>query len=346
MFSKGWRRRFFICFRSPISGAKLLKEDLDCAQLDDIHGLKNKNKDLLLIQFKIRLRKDLLKETGILLLREEQLDLEKTKNLVKLQETTTSMINGKGISGKVGQVDEPKTSIIAAKSDILQGNVGQESGGEEGRRTKCYICHQKCMQQKGKAIEEMETGTEDLDVKEMDDTKMAAKILRRPIGSRVTTTNIQGILEAEVIGLLKEGRKKEDRRNFGIYGENIRGEPRREPLRGLGRQNGNRGGGRKAPITQVDLEEIPYICTLWVNERKCEFLVDIGAVVTLVRRIIIPARNRDVERSEEIRRGLKSANKTGYCSGVRRAPSRKVLQEEKAQRQAENDGKRKRSLRM
>ncbi|KAG5884271.1 hypothetical protein JTB14_021328 [Gonioctena quinquepunctata] len=70
----------FSCIRLQILGAKLLKEDLNRAQPDGIVCLKEKCTELLLNQFKIGLRKDLLKEKGILLLREEQLDLEQAEN--------------------------------------------------------------------------------------------------------------------------------------------------------------------------------------------------------------------------------------------------------------------------
>ncbi|KAG5892049.1 hypothetical protein JTB14_036145 [Gonioctena quinquepunctata] len=45
-------------------------------------------------------------------------------------------------------------------------------------------------------IEEMETGIKDSDAKEMGDTKMAVKILCRPVGSRAMTGDIPGILGA------------------------------------------------------------------------------------------------------------------------------------------------------
>ncbi|KAG5884323.1 hypothetical protein JTB14_027653 [Gonioctena quinquepunctata] len=94
-----------------------------------------------------------------------------------------------------------------------------------------------------------------------------------------------------------------------MHGRNIRGKPRSELSRGLGKQNGNKVGERKAPITQLDLEELLYIVTWWVNERECECLVDTGAVVTLVRKKIIPARDIDVERSEEVRTLMIVANR-------------------------------------
>ncbi|KAG5863135.1 hypothetical protein JTB14_018613 [Gonioctena quinquepunctata] len=57
----------------------------------------------------------------------------------------------------------------------------------------------------------------------------------------------------------------------------------------------------KAQIPQIDLEEIPYIVTLVVNGQQCDCLVDTGAVVTLVRKRIIPACDIDTERRTEVR---------------------------------------------
>ncbi|KAG5864280.1 hypothetical protein JTB14_021255 [Gonioctena quinquepunctata] len=115
-------------------GSKRSKEDLESAQIDEVTGLKNKNRDILLNQSKIGLRKDLLRETGILLLKEEKLDLNKAEKLVKLQETTTMMINGKYSVGKVIlresvglEKDIQGRRVLAAISaenlDIFQGIV-------------------------------------------------------------------------------------------------------------------------------------------------------------------------------------------------------------------------------
>ncbi|KAG5872667.1 hypothetical protein JTB14_009954 [Gonioctena quinquepunctata] len=60
------------CIGLRILGAIILRDDLDQVQADEIVSLKNKNEGLLLNQFKIGLRKDLLKETGILLLVEPE----------------------------------------------------------------------------------------------------------------------------------------------------------------------------------------------------------------------------------------------------------------------------------
>ncbi|KAG5885864.1 hypothetical protein JTB14_013875 [Gonioctena quinquepunctata] len=74
------------CTRLRIIGAKLLREHLSGATPEEEAGMRKKNKELLLNQFKIGLRKDLMEATGVLLLREENLDLETAENLVELQD--------------------------------------------------------------------------------------------------------------------------------------------------------------------------------------------------------------------------------------------------------------------
>ncbi|KAG5873049.1 hypothetical protein JTB14_010532 [Gonioctena quinquepunctata] len=71
--------------------------------------------------------------------------------------------------------------------------------------------------------------------------------------------------------------------------------------RGTRRQMEKKCGIMRAQIPQIDLEEIPYIVTLVVNGQQCDCLVDTGAVVTLVRRRIIPVGDIDTERRTEVR---------------------------------------------
>ncbi|KAG5862389.1 hypothetical protein JTB14_015633 [Gonioctena quinquepunctata] len=52
---------------------------------------------------------------------------------------------------------------------------------------------------------------------------------------------------------------------------------------------------------EKNVEEIPYIVTLVVNGQQCDCLVDTGAVVTLVRKRIIPVGDIDTERRTEVR---------------------------------------------
>ncbi|KAG5884270.1 hypothetical protein JTB14_021327 [Gonioctena quinquepunctata] len=251
-----------------------------------------------------------------------------------------------------------KLAIIAQKSDILQGNVGQgryrvdrrisavtSSGKWDTLQRTAAVNKKDIMQRyarKRRAIEEMETGTEDLD-----DTKMAAKTLgrrrRQEIyedfggtaprnGQREPPSNLERMEEAhrenQEIGTFKQGGPTSSfrgsgryrtwkngnkyigggdctskrgsevgrkRGHFGTYGRNIRETKRGS--RGLGNRN-----GRKAPIIQADLEEIPHIVTLWVNE--C--LVDTGAVVTLVRRKLFQHWTKTKKRGNTVSRSYRT----------------------------------------
>ncbi|KAG5860169.1 hypothetical protein JTB14_014412 [Gonioctena quinquepunctata] len=115
------------CTRLRIIGAKLLREDLSGATPEEEAGIRKKNKELLLNQFKIGLRKDLMKETGVLLLREENLDLEKAENLVKLQETTLLMMQGRMSNMKISTVETERVCYTCGKPGHL---------ARECRRTK------------------------------------------------------------------------------------------------------------------------------------------------------------------------------------------------------------------
>ncbi|KAG5873050.1 hypothetical protein JTB14_010533 [Gonioctena quinquepunctata] len=178
------------CIRLRNLGSKLLKEDLESAQIDEVAGLKKKNKDILLNQFKIGLRKDLLRETGILLLKEEQLDLDKAEKLVKLQETTTMMINGKNSVGKVAQL------LKCGKF----GHISRDcrSGGEKEKKLECYLCHKEghyanvCPEKK--VSRKMQIGTEELDVVEMDVMIMDVEMRYRHLENQMQIDEIRDIL--------------------------------------------------------------------------------------------------------------------------------------------------------
>ncbi|KAG5888441.1 hypothetical protein JTB14_008392 [Gonioctena quinquepunctata] len=104
--------------RLRIIGAKLLREDLSGATPEEEAGIRKKNKELLLNQFKIELRKDLMKE-GVLLLREENLDLEKAENLVKFQETTLLMMRGRMSNMKISTVETERVCYTCGKPGHL-----------------------------------------------------------------------------------------------------------------------------------------------------------------------------------------------------------------------------------
>ncbi|XP_045481687.1 uncharacterized protein LOC123685870 [Harmonia axyridis] len=92
------------CTRLRIIGAELLSEDLSGATKDEESGIRKKNRDLILNQFKIGLRKEVMREVGIFLLREENLDLEKAEELVRLQETTHEMLQGRLSTRNISEI--------------------------------------------------------------------------------------------------------------------------------------------------------------------------------------------------------------------------------------------------
>ncbi|KAG5890091.1 hypothetical protein JTB14_003654 [Gonioctena quinquepunctata] len=60
-----------------------------------------------------------MKETGVLLLREENLDLEKAENLVKLQETTLLMMQGRMSNMKISTVETERVCYTCGKPGHL-----------------------------------------------------------------------------------------------------------------------------------------------------------------------------------------------------------------------------------
>uniref|UniRef100_V5GVE6 Retrotransposon gag domain-containing protein n=1 Tax=Anoplophora glabripennis TaxID=217634 RepID=V5GVE6_ANOGL len=67
------------CTQLRLIGTKLLKEDLKNATQEEKAGIRKKNQELILNQFKMGLRRDILKEVGLMLLREDNLTLEKAE---------------------------------------------------------------------------------------------------------------------------------------------------------------------------------------------------------------------------------------------------------------------------
>lgn len=128
------------CTRLKSLGAQLLKEDLEGADVDEVAGLKRKNKDILISQFKIGLRKDLLKEVGILLLREPDLDLEKAEQIVKLQETTQMMVHGKEKSSRVFQINQEKKCFQCGKTGHIARECRSGNGQEEEANSYSKSC--------------------------------------------------------------------------------------------------------------------------------------------------------------------------------------------------------------
>ncbi|KAG5874211.1 hypothetical protein JTB14_019186 [Gonioctena quinquepunctata] len=129
------------CTRLRIIGAKLLREDLSGATPEGEAGIRKKNKELLLNQFKIGLRKDLMKETGVLLLREENLDLEKAENLVKLQETTLLMMQGRMSNMKISTVETERVCYTCGKPGHLARECHRTKSTQPMGSNLCFSCN-------------------------------------------------------------------------------------------------------------------------------------------------------------------------------------------------------------
>ncbi|KAG5874910.1 hypothetical protein JTB14_028480 [Gonioctena quinquepunctata] len=127
--------------RLRIIGAKLLREDLSGATLEEEAGIRKKNKELLLNQFKIGLRKDLMKTTGVLLLREENLDLEKAENLVKLQETTLSMMQGRMSNMKISTVKTERVCYTCGKPGHIARECRRTKSTQPMGSNLCFSCN-------------------------------------------------------------------------------------------------------------------------------------------------------------------------------------------------------------
>ncbi|KAG5862388.1 hypothetical protein JTB14_015632 [Gonioctena quinquepunctata] len=109
---------------------------------------------------------------------EEQLDLDKAEKLVKLQETTTMMINGKNSVGRVAQ-------------ELSQW-------WRKGKKLECYLCHKEghyanvCPEKK--VSRKIQIGTEELDVVEMDVMMMDVEMRYRHSENQMQIDEIRDIL--------------------------------------------------------------------------------------------------------------------------------------------------------
>lgn len=130
------------CIRLRILGAHVLEEDLRTATPEEQAGIKRKNQDLILNQFKIGLRKEIMREVGVLLLKEVELTLDKAEELVKLQETTLRMMQGKA-SGKVFQITcfgcGKLGHTVRECQNPRQAKFGGSTEAPSGS-PKCYAC--------------------------------------------------------------------------------------------------------------------------------------------------------------------------------------------------------------
>ncbi|KAG5866375.1 hypothetical protein JTB14_021888 [Gonioctena quinquepunctata] len=127
------------CTRLRIIGAKLLREDLSGATPEEEAGIRKRIRSFF-ESVQNRLRKDLMKETGVLLLREENLDLEKAENLGNPRDHLL-MMQGRMSNMKISTVETERVCYTCGKPGHL---------AREGRRTKstqpmgsnvCFSCN-------------------------------------------------------------------------------------------------------------------------------------------------------------------------------------------------------------
>ncbi|KAG5867151.1 hypothetical protein JTB14_016228 [Gonioctena quinquepunctata] len=181
---------------------------------------------------------------------------------------------------KLVKLQETTTMMITGKNSV--GKVAQVN---EDRT--CYTLHytMRMYAQKKKVSRKMQIGTEELDVMEMDvtimDVGMGSTAKEGVNGGHFETTWTRW---KEFIARTRGFEERRGNRS-----------------RGTRRQMEKKCGIMRAQIPQIDLEEIPYIVTLVVNGQQCDCLVDTGAVVTLVRKRIIPVGDIDTERRTEVR---------------------------------------------
>lgn len=124
--------------RLRVVGSKALREDLKSASPLEVPGLKRKNDDLILNQFKVGLRRELFKEVGVLLLREAGLTLEKAEEIVKLQETTSQMLNLR----RGAQVEniQGRCYICGENNHLARGCLQRQPSDGSPRTSNCYFC--------------------------------------------------------------------------------------------------------------------------------------------------------------------------------------------------------------
>lgn len=79
--------------RLKLAGQKALSDDLAGALPNQLDGIRKKNQDLVLNQFKLGLSKHLMEKIGTLLMREPELTIDKGMELAQLEELNQSMLN-------------------------------------------------------------------------------------------------------------------------------------------------------------------------------------------------------------------------------------------------------------
>lgn len=87
--------------RLKVLGAEILKEDLLHASAHEISGLTKKCNELVLHQFKAGIKREYLKNLGPLLMRTENLTIDKAEEFARQEELNTLMLNNRQASGSI-----------------------------------------------------------------------------------------------------------------------------------------------------------------------------------------------------------------------------------------------------
>lgn len=125
------------CTRLRTLGLRVLQEDLRSAKPEEEPGLRKKHDDLVLNQFKVGLRREVMKDIGVMLVKEENLDLEKAEQLVKIQELTSMMTQDRRANRRVDNLNKKCTRCGRS------GHTAPECyayGREEQPKGACFIC--------------------------------------------------------------------------------------------------------------------------------------------------------------------------------------------------------------
>lgn len=87
--------------RLKILGAEILKEDLLHATAHEISGLTKKCNELVLHQFKAGIKREYIKALGPLLMRTENLTIDKAEEFARQEELNTLMVNNRQATGSI-----------------------------------------------------------------------------------------------------------------------------------------------------------------------------------------------------------------------------------------------------
>lgn len=121
------------CTRIRTLGAKVLKEDLRTAGAGEELGLRRKNKELMINQFKLGLRKDLFRLVGAALIGTDNLTLEKGEELAEHHEMVQEMVQGRR-NHDVADVKEAFCSKCKKSGHFIRDCFQQTE------QRPCYIC--------------------------------------------------------------------------------------------------------------------------------------------------------------------------------------------------------------